>query len=326
MTEHLDSNVVTVDDTAAAFAADVRAGLGHDGQKTLSPKYLYDTLGSALFEAITQLPEYGLWRAEGDLLYAHAEDIARSTEAANLIELGSGSANKTAHLVRVLLRRHPVSYATVDLSPSALEMTRRELGALRGLNLRGIEGEYLSGLELAVRSRPAGRPVLVLFLGSSLGNFDYAASRTFLRRIRRLLQPGDSLLLGVDLQKPVAQMVAAYDDALGVTAAFNLNLLVRMNRELGANFQLPQFAHRARFNALTRDVEMHIESRDDQRVQIPGARLQIGFRAGETVHTESSHKYSPEELDSLTQNAAFSCTAQWVDADWRFMSALYQAL
>lgn len=306
-----------------SFADDVRAGLA-GSQKSLSPKYLYDPLGSILFEAITQLPEYGLWRAERDLFEQHAEAIARAVDAVSVVELGSGSASKSALLLRALLRRQPVTYWSVDLSVAALEMTRQQLTGLRGLAIHTLEADYLAGLETAVKAT-TGR-TLVMLLGSALGNFDYLESQRFLQRVRRALKPGDGLLLGVDLEKPVAQMLASYDDALGVTAAFDLNLLVRMNRELGANFQLSQFRHQSRFNTKSRDVEMHLVSQMRQVVSFPGYGFSVSFDNGESIHTESSHKYSAEELATLTQQSGFQCAAQWLHDSSRFVSALCQAV
>jgi L-histidine Nalpha-methyltransferase len=310
---------------ATPFAEDARAGVGTAGQKTLPPKHLYDALGSALFEAITQLPEYGLWRAERNLLAGHADDIAARTQAASVVELGSGSAAKTLPVLEALLRRHPVDYCAIDVSPAALAMTRRQLAGMPGLRARGIEDEYEPGLAAALRPRPARTPVLVMLLGSSLGNLDAPASLRLLRRIRGLLRTGDSLLLGADLEKPVQRLLAAYDDALGVTAAFNLNLLVRMNRELGADFMLAHFRHRARFNPRTRNVEMHLESRLRQTVRFADGLEPAAFRAGETIHTECSHKYSPGELCGLLSDSGFRREAQWVDEDWPFASGLFVA-
>jgi L-histidine Nalpha-methyltransferase len=303
-----------------SFAAEARAGLTRSGQKSMPPKYLYDALGSALFEAITQLPEYGLWRAERRLLETHAAHIAALAPASTVIELGSGSASKTALLLRALLRQRQVAYCAVDVSPAALEMTRLELAGRVGLRVRTVESEYLSGLDIAVQGRAVHGSTLVLLLGSSLGNLDFGASVRFLRHARAVLHPGDHLLLGADLVKPESELLAAYDDALGVTAAFNLNLLGRMNRELGSDFMLNQFRHRARFNHDTHDVEMHLESLVDQTVRF--ADFAVTFRAGETLHSESSHKYSLAELDQLMENCGFRNTARWIDAEGQFSSSL----
>ncbi len=306
--------------TATAFASEARAGLTRSGQKSLPPRYFYDALGSTLFEAITQLPEYGLSRAERRLFQAHAAQLAELAPAASVIELGSGSAAKTALLLRALLRQRTVSYCAIDVSAAALEMTRQELAGLPGLHVRTVESEYLTGLDTAMQARIAHGSTLVLLLGSSLGNLDFGASVRFLRHVRGALHPGDHLLLGADLIKPEAQLLAAYDDAQGVTAAFNLNLLARMNRELGCDFRLTQFRHRVRFNRDTQDVEMHLESLIDQSVHF--ADFAIAFRAGETIHTESSHKYSLTELDRLAGNCSFRSAARWVDAEGQFASYL----
>lgn len=310
----------------ASFAADVRAGLSQQGQKTLPSKYLYDALGSALFEAITQLPEYGLWRAERALFTTHAEEIARQADAANVIELGSGSATKTIDLLKAQLQRRPISYWAVDLSPAALSMTQRGLDGLDGLQVRGIKDTYLAGLKVAADERAPDRRTMVLFLGSSLGNFNHVSSLRFLQGIRAAIRPGDVLLLGADLEKPEDQLLAAYDDALGVTAAFDMNLLVRMNRDLGANFELSRFRHRSRFNAKTRDVEMHLESLCEQDVVFSGMDFFASFRAGETIHTESSHKYTLEELEQLTSQCGFRATAHWIEQKLQFASCLYTAV
>lgn len=300
------------------FSSDVRAGLSRPGQKSLPPKYLYDTLGSLLFEAITQLPEYGLWRAELALFEARAVDIAALCSAAYVVELGSGSASKTVLLLEALLDRQPVSYCGIDVSSSALALTEQSLAGLDGLRVRSVQAEYLQGLATAMESRGEG-PTLVLLIGSSLGNLDFAASVQFLRQLRAILRSGDTLLLGADLLKPEPRLLAAYDDALGVTAAFNLNLLARMNRELGARFRLDGFRHLARFNRDTHDVEMHLQSLVDQRVEFADG-FAVSLRKEETIHTESSHKYSLAELDRLGNSGGFRLADQWIDEDWQFVS------
>jgi len=161
-----------------------------------------------------------------------------------------------------------------------------------------------------------------LFLGSTIGNFDRLAGANFLREVRRILEPGDSMLLGTDLEKSTAQLLAAYDDQLGVTAAFNLNLLARINRELDADFDLAEFDHLARINQEARSVEMHLRSRRRQAVVIPGAELEVEFLEGETIWTESSHKYTPQGVVQLAQDAGFSCQAQWIDEQWPFAESL----
>ncbi len=306
--------------TSPSFAAAARAGLTGSGQKSMPPNFFYDAVGSALFEAITQLPEYGLWRAERRLFETHAAQIATLAPARTVIELGSGSAAKTALLLRALLRHRRVSYSAIDVSAAALEMTRNELAGLPDLRVRTFESEYLPGLDAAVQARIADGSALVLLLGSSLGNLDFGASVRFLRHVRAALQPGDHLLLGADLLKAEPHLISAYNDAQGVTAAFNLNLLARMNRELGTNFELTQFQHRVRFNRATHDVEMYLESRVDQTVQF--ADFAVTFRTGETIHTESSHKYSLAELDRLEDGCGFRTVMRWVDTEGQFASSL----
>ena len=279
------------------FADDVRTGLTTAGQKELPSKYLYDDVGSALFEVICHLPEYGLTRADERLLQRHSHDIVeRLATPIAVAELGSGSGRKTRQLLEALCRRQRTRYYPIEISRSALVMCERELSDIDSISILGFEREYLDGLlEVAAQRRP-GQHLLVLFLGSTIGNFDRAAGVQFLAKVRRILQPGDSLLLGTDLLKSHAQLLAAYDDELGVTAAFNLNLLARINRELDADFDLAHFEHVAKINHEARSVEMHLRSMCRQSVNISAAELTVEFGDGETIWTESSHKYSPEEV------------------------------
>ncbi len=308
----------------SGFISDVCAGLCRSGQKTLPPKYLYDELGSILFDAITRLPEYAVWRAERRLLEAHADEIATISRANLVVELGSGSAEKTRPVLEALLAQQDrLTYCPIEISESALDGSRRALDDLVALDIRGIAKDYLAGLEEALRGSPRSEPALVMFLGSSLGNFDPLTSYRFLQTVRRLLAPGDHLLLGADLDKPQAQLRAAYDDALGVTAAFNLNVLRRMNRELGADFELSLFQHQVRFDDTRRNVEMHIESLCDQTIHFGAGGFVVTLTEGETIHTENSHKYELGELDDLTRGAGFTCVERWCDDDAAFVSALY---
>ncbi len=277
------------------FGAEVRAGLTQPLQKELPSKYLYDDVGSALFEVISHLPEYGLTRADERLLRRHADEIVDRVEGPVAIaELGSGSGRKTRWLLEAFCRRQRTSYYPVEISHSALVMCERALSDIDAISIVGFEREYLDGLLEVAAYRKSGQRLLVLFLGSTIGNFDRAAGVKFLSEVRRTLQAGDSLLLGTDLEKPGSQLLQAYDDELGVTAAFNLNLLARVNRELGADFDLSQFVHVARINPEVRSVEMHLESRRRQVVNIPEAEVVVEFQEGETIWTESSHKYSAQ--------------------------------
>ena len=305
------------------FAADVRVGLTRMGQKELPSKYLYDNVGSALFEVISHLPEYGLTRADERLLRRHADEIVdRVAGPVAVAELGSGSGKKTRWLLEALCRRQRTSYYPVEISHSALVMCERELSDIDSISIVGFEREYLDGLLEVAAYRKSGQRLFVLFLGSTIGNFDRSAGLKFLSDVRRILEPGDSLLLGTDLEKPSAQLIAAYDDELGVTAAFNLNLLSRVNRELGADFDLRQFAHVARINPDARSVEMHLESKGRQIVSIPAAEVVVEFLAGETIWTESSHKYSSDEVIETAREAGFRCEVQWIDEQWPFAENL----
>jgi L-histidine N-alpha-methyltransferase len=308
------------------FAADVRAGLTKSAQKELPSKYLYDDVGSALFEVISFLPEYGLTRADERLLRRHSGDIVDLLKTPVAVaELGSGSGKKTRWILEALCRRQHTSYYPIEISRTALAMCERELRDIESTSILGCEREYLDGLLEVAAKRRRGEHFLVLFLGSTIGNFDRMAGLKFLNQVRRILEPGDSMLLGTDLEKSYAQMIAGYDDELGVTAAFNLNLLARINRELDADFDLSQFQHVARFNREVRSIEMHLRSKQKQSVIIPGSELVVEFVEGETIWTESSHKYSTTEVSRLARSAGFRCRAQWVDEQWPFAESLLVA-
>lgn len=308
---------------AAEFAANVRAGLTRPGQKELLSKYLYDDVGSALFEVISHLPEYGLTRADERLLQRHAGEIVERLDAPVAVaELGSGSGKKTRWILEALGRRQRTFYYPVEISRAALLMCQRELSDIDSISIVGFEREYLDGLREVAAHRQRNQHILVMFLGSTIGNFDRDAGVKFLAEIRGILESGDSLLLGTDLEKPSAQLLKAYDDEIGVTAAFNLNLLARLNRELDADFDLTQFAHVARINSEARSVEMHLQSLRRQTVRIPAANLRVEFLEGETIWTESSHKYSAEEIVTTARRAGFRCDRQWIDEQWPFAESL----
>jgi L-histidine Nalpha-methyltransferase len=309
--------------TSSEFAADVRGGLSLRGQKELPSKYLYDEVGSALFEVICHLPEYGLTRADERLLRRYSDDIVeRLGGPVAVAELGSGSGKKTRWILEALSRRQKTSYYPIEISRSALRMCERELGDIDSVSIVGFEREYLDGLREIGSQREVGQNLLVLFLGSTIGNFDRPCGVKFLADVREILMPGDSLLLGTDLEKPAAQLLRAYDDELGVTAAFNLNLLARINRELDANFEVAQFAHVAKMNYWARSIEMHLQSKRRQKVSIPAAGISIVFEEGETIWTESSHKYSAEEVCRMAVAAGFRCESQWIDDEWPFAENL----
>jgi len=308
------------------FADDVRSGLGRNGQKELPSKYLYDSLGSALFDAITLLPEYGLTRADERLLQRHARDIAQFIPHKTMVsELGSGSGRKTRPILNALRTRGPLSYYPIEISSAALASCEMELRDIESVSIVGVESEYLAGLEEVAERRTGDMHLFVLFLGSTIGNFDAGADARFLREVRRTLRAGDSLLLGTDLLKPREQLIEAYHDPRGVTAAFNLNLLGRINRELNADFDLRTFEHLARFNEATQSVEMHLRSRHEQSVTVRDCGMTVAFAAGETIWTESSHKYTPLGVTELASASGFAMQARWIDQKWPFANSLFVA-
>jgi len=307
------------------FAIDVRAGLTNREQKALPAKYLYDDMGSALFEAITLLPEYGLTRADERVIRRCARELPdRFLHEVTVAELGSGSGRKTRSILQAFKARQPgLEYFAIDVSRSALEACRTELAPLARVS--PLECTYLQGIRHLAARRRTNQNLLVLFLGSTIGNFEKAEAKRFLADIRLYLQPGDGLLLGADLVKPASVLLPAYDDALGVTAAFNMNVLARMNRELDANFDIRAFRHLAVWNHRESAIEMHLSSIGDQRVAIPGADCTAVFRDGETIWTESSQKYTLDGLHEIAAATAFKVDAEWSDAEWPFVEALWLA-
>jgi dimethylhistidine N-methyltransferase len=314
-------------DALAAFAADVRAGLTRPGQKELHSKYFYDQVGSALFEVISVLPEYGVTRAGERLLRENAPDLARRLPLPVVVaELGSGSGVKTRWVLEALTtRQERMTFYPIDISPTALAICERELADIESLEITSVEATYLEGLDLVAERRNDGDQMLVLFLGGNIGNFERPKAEEFLRQVRRCLRPGDGLLVATDLEKPATQLIAAYDDPIGVTASFNRNLLARINRELDADFALSQFRHLALYNKEEQRIEMHLESTVDQTVTIRKADLTVSFRKGETIWTESSHRYREEELPEIAERTGFYCEVQWVDHEWPFAQSLFVA-
>lgn len=308
------------------FCSDVVMGLSHPGQKELPSKYLYDSIGSALFDAICLLPEYGLSRAGVRLLQRYASEVIERIPGPVIVaELGSGSGQKTRHLLEALARRQRVNYYPIDISGSALYRCQQELAQMEMVSLVGFESAYLDGLHKVAARRREGERLLVLFLGSTIGNFDRPAGEQFLRDVRAILCEGDALLLATDLEKPVETLTLAYDDPPGVTAAFNKNILARINRELDGEFDLKQFEHVVRYDERERRIEMHLESKTWQSIAIRRAGFCLHLRAGETIWTESSHKYDLAEVREMGGRACFQCAGQWVDAEWPFAQSLFFA-
>ncbi len=304
------------------FARDVREGLLKQGQKELACRWFYDDVGSALFETITLLPEYGLTRADARLIAAHAGDVAaRLRPPLAVAELGSGSGTKTRLLLEALGGR-PV-YTPIDISAAALQKCASEVN--RAARVVPFTGSYLDGLEEAAARRSRRTRLLVLFLGSTIGNFGRREAEHFLAEVRARLRPGDALLLGTDLEKPEPQLLAAYDDPTGVTAAFNLNLLARINRDLGASIDLRGFAHEARYDRAARRIEMRLVSLARQTVAVPAAGVSVELAACETILTEYSHKFEAREVAAMARRAGWSPEAQWIDEEWPFAETLLVA-
>ncbi|HVN94003.1 MAG TPA: L-histidine N(alpha)-methyltransferase [Terracidiphilus sp.] len=320
--------ILQVDERVATA---VRTGLA------CRPKWIpawlfYDRAGSRLFEAITELDEYYLTRTERSILAQHCgEIVARAGERAvlRIAELGAGSAEKTRLLLRAAVRRQgSVLYEPIDVSSSALTAAKRRIE--REMNVVAVAPrvmDYTDGdarrLHLAGKTPDEKR--LVLYIGSSIGNFEPTEAEKLLHRVRAGLDSGDSMLLGVDLVKDEAMLVAAYDDAEGVTAAFNKNVLVRLNRELDADFDVDTFAHRAVWNQADSRVEMHLVSAVPQQVRLEALDMTVDFAAGESIHTESSYKYRPGQAEALLERTGFSPDATWTDARGWFAVCLGRA-
>lgn len=313
--------------TLSDFAADVRAGLSKPGQKELPSKYLYDEIGSVLFEVICLLPEYGLHRAGARLLRRYSSEIIDRLERPLVVaELGSGSGKCTRWLLEALARRQAVNYYPIDISRAALSRCSLELSQIDSVSVVGFEHAYLDGLlEVAARRQP-GERILVLFLGSTIGNFDRPAGEAFLREVRQILRPSDALLLATDLEKPISQVLLAYDDPTGVTAAFNFNLLGRINRELGADFVLSNFQHAVHYDEEERRVEMRLRSTVAQTVHVSGAGFSVSLEKEETIWTESCHKYNLREVAEMGERIGYRCEAQWTDQEWPFAQSLFIAV
>ncbi len=312
-------------DRHAAFARDVLEGLTST-PKQLSCCYFYDRMGSLLFEAICDLPEYYLTRAEEEILRARgAELVSRFATQVRLVELGSGTAAKTRILIEALLSRQPaLRYVPIDICRVTLQESALQLlKEYTGLDVIAIAAEYREGLR-HLRAESDGRSPaqLILWLGSNVGNYHRPEAAGFLRQVREMMTDADRLLVGIDLRKDRAVVEPAYDDSQGVTAEFNLNLLTRINRELGGRFDLEAFRHRAVYNEEAGRIEMYLVSTRAQRVAIQHPGLEIEFAAGEMIHTENSYKYSLAEVESLAVAAGLRIECQWLDSDSRFCANL----
>jgi len=319
ITRAADKSTVT-----AQFASDVQYYLSLQPRQ-LPSRYFYDDLGSALFDAICRLPWYGVTRAELRLLTSHGRELlARVPRLTTIIELGPGNGEKLIALVEAgRAGKSHLDLRLVDISPSALELSSHVLSALPNVGIMTYEAEYEAGLAAASAETRSGG-ALTLFLGSNIGNFDRPGAAEFLRAIRGSLMSGDMLLVGADLVKPEPELLRAYDDPLGVTAAFNRNLLVRINRELGGRFDVDRFAHRAVWSEKHSRVEMHLVSQGRQRVSVDLANCDFVIEDGESIWTESSYKYTPAEIARVLEDAGFRSVEQWIDEPGRFALTLVE--
>jgi L-histidine N-alpha-methyltransferase len=309
-------------DHRAEMAEDVRRGLG-SSPRTLPPKYFYDARGSRLFEEITELPEYYLTDAERSILDAEAESLVRDSGAEALVEYGSGSAGKTRVLLDALHAAGRLrGYAPIDVSAEPVRSTAAELaGRYPGVRIVGVIADFEQPIDLPFGDRPR----MVLFLGSTIGNFPHDRAVAFLRRVAGEMSAADTLLVGFDLVKDPGVLEAAYDDPRGVTAAFNLNVLRVLNRELGADFDLDAFRHDAFWNADERRIEMHLRSTRRQTVRIAALETEIELAEGESIRTELSHKYTRDSAREMLEAAGLSLDRWDTDPGGRFALGLARA-
>lgn len=296
-----------------------------ESPKRIPTAYLYDALGSLLFEAICELPYYAVKRAEKALLRrACPEVLATLGHIDRLVELGSGSGDKIDIVVDALAtRERDVDVHFVDISRTALELSKQAMGRHGHARVTMHEADFAKGVGQALQTRATGEKALVLFLGSNIGNFDPDAADALLRSIAAPLAPGDGLLLGTDLVKPEAQLKLAYDDPVGVTAAFNKNLLLRLNTEMAADFDLSAYDHLAVWNGARSRMEMYMVSRKAQSVRLAAIDLTLQLAAGERIFTETSHKYTTESVNAMGARAGLKQARQFVDTEAGFASTLF---
>lgn len=298
--------------------------------KTLSPWLFYDAEGSRLFEEITELDEYYLTRTERAIFQAHADEMVKAAadgpQRLAIIELGAGMATKTGILLAAAVRRQgEVTYEAVDVSSTALEEAKRNLEAnIPGVTVHARVADYTEGLG-ALAAAPGTRR-MVMYIGSSIGNFDPKGALDVLRSVRKELAVGDRLLLGVDMVKDLPTLLAAYDDAKGVTSEFNRNVLLRINRELEANFHPRCFRHKVRWNGELSRIEMHLESLIRQTVEIPALGIEVNLKRGETIHTENSYKFTPKQLEQMLARSGFRLQERWMDEKKWFSEVLAEAI
>jgi dimethylhistidine N-methyltransferase len=314
---------MNVQDHQPTFAQDVACGLTAP-QKWLPPKYFYDARGSQLYEQICELPEYYPYRAERDIFITYAAEIHAEIGRLALVEFGSGNAAKTRHLLDAYEHAEtPFVYCPVDISDTMLEATAAQLlKEYRHLAVQAMHADFAGHPEV-VRAFPVGKKALAFF-GSSLGNFTREESAAFLRQSASIMGPEDVFMLGIDLKKSPDILIPAYDDAQGVTAAFNLNVLHRINRELGGQFEVQRFEHVALYNDDKGRIEMHLRSQQAQHIPITKLEQVVSFQAGETLHAENSCKYTVDEVRALGQQANLDLRRTWFDRQHYFLLALFR--
>lgn len=338
-TDRLTINRLTLGGDSSELGRDVHAGL-ISNPKMLLPKYFYDELGSHLFEAICCLPEYYVARAEIEILQVHAEELISEVasnaklpiHAIRLMELGSGSADKTRYLLDELFRRQKdVEYLPIDISADSLGRSSDQLlKEYPGLRINAYAADYYTVLQSLAEAKAFSEEGtyrnVVLFFGSSIGNMEPAEARALLKRVRGIVNPNDVLFVGADLKKSADTLLRAYNDALGVTAAFNLNLLLRINRDLAGEFDLTKFEHRAIYNEERSRIEMHLFSLEAQSVTIRTIDLEVRFQRGESIHTENSYKFDLEQLSELAHDSGFSLRKTWFDSAHQLSMNLFAAV
>lgn len=311
--------------TPGQFALDVLNGLG-ESPKRLPSRWFYDADGSSLFQQICDLPEYYLTRAEHEILSRHAPDIiARAArQSLDIVDLGAGDGRKTNLLLGAALKRvKDPRFVPIDISEAAMrDLVTRTKTSFPALDVQGLVGEY--GDALHYFSRDKSRPSLVMFLGSNIGNFEAAAARSFLRQVWGALNPGDLVLIGFDRKKEISRLVAAYNDSAGITAKFDLNLLARINRELGGNFDLRKFEFLATWNPTIGAIESYLISREKQAVQVAGVNQTFYFEAWEAIHMEHSFKYGDHDIAQLAQATGYEVVAEYTDERGWFKDSLWR--
>jgi len=323
----VDIEHLAISDGRQALSCEVRRGL-IARPRSLSPWMFYDAEGSRLFERITNLPEYYPTRTERAILSKYADAIVAAAHRGRslplrLVELGAGTASKTCILLEAALRiSDDVVYVPVDVCSDALELACQNVAfAFPEVRMQPIVRNYVSH---PLQLEPFDGTTLALYIGTSIGNFSPEEARTILRHLGLQLRAGDALLLGTDMVKDETTLLAAYDDSEGVTAAFNLNILRRLNRELGANFEAARFRHRALWNSTESRIEMHLESTQEQVVSIEDAELNLHFMRGETIHTENSHKFTDRDIRTLLRGGGFEIRGAWKDGrGWYTVTLAY---